>query len=73
MSLTRFTFKSEYGEFVRFGDVIELLRKEAAHRKQIADSIAMDDYMSDSDSEAELWASAVLNMIAEALIKGEQK
>ena len=52
--------------------IIKLLRKEAMHRKQISESIAMDEYMSSDDSESEWWASVVLDKFADALIKGEK-
>ena len=53
--------------------IIKLLKKEAEHHKQISESISMDEYMSESDSESEWWASVVLDKFADALIKGEQK
>lgn len=53
--------------------IVSLLKKEARHRKQISESIAMDEYMSRDDSESEWWASVVLDKFADALIKGENQ
>lgn len=53
-------------------DIIKLLREKAEHHKQISESISMDEYMSESDSESEWWASVVLHKFADALIKGEK-
>lgn len=62
----------KYGRSQERERIIKLLKKEAEHHKQISESISMDEYMSESDSESEWWASVVLDKFADALIKGEK-
>ena len=62
----------EHGERVERDRIIELLRKEAKHLKQVSESIAMDEYMDEEDSQSMWWASVELNKFADALIKGEK-
>jgi hypothetical protein len=52
--------------------IIKLLESEAKNRKQIAESIEMDEFMSESDSEYfETESKFAIELIA--LIKGENK
>ncbi len=52
--------------------IIKLLESKAKHCKQIAESIAMDEFMSEWDSEAfEVESKFALELIE--LIKGENK
>lgn len=51
--------------------IIKLLREKAKHLKQVSESIAMDDYMSDEDAAVPENGAFALNEFADALIKGE--
>jgi predicted ATP-dependent endonuclease of OLD family len=52
--------------------IVKLLESKAKHCKQIAESIAMDEFMSEWDSEAfEVESKFALELIE--LIKGENK
>jgi len=52
--------------------IIKLLREKAKHLKQVSESIAMDDYMSDEDAAVPENGAFALNEFADALIKGEK-
>lgn len=62
----------KYGRRQERERIIKLLEGEAKHRKQIAESIEMDEFMSEWDSEVfETESKFALELIA--LIKGENK
>ncbi len=66
-----FTCTICYGEQRAKERIIKLLEGEAKHRKQIAESIEMDEFMSEWDSEVfETESKFALELIA--LIKGEK-
>ena len=66
-SLMRFAMSKERER------IIKLLREKARHLKQVSESIAMDEYMSDEDAAVPENGAFALNEFADALIKGENK
>lgn len=53
--------------------IIKLLKDKARSLKQIAESIAQDEYMNADDSDYPYWGALALDDFADALIKGENK
>lgn len=49
--------------------IIKLLREKAKHLKQVSQSIAMDEYMSDEDAAVPENGAFALNEFADALIR----
>lgn len=63
----------EFGQTAEQARIIKLLKDKARSLKQIAESIAQDEYMNADDSDYPYWGALALDDFADALIKGENK